>query len=713
MNVSKHNMHRAGKKRKLDLREQKVRGDNDLLGSYEPPSAAIQTYEALWKAEIPEWDTRPVKQLNFWVYIQRSELLLNGVIMKIKSGPKPEFVWRFFAKLNFFRSLHDSLLKTLCENYNAFRKPENRGNMIYSSKAQVISMILAKAGYISDLLEALVEVLRLKGATRKGRKLILFEAPFLKVDEILADGFQPQNGEVKVPARYCQNSKSLCQYLYDENRLLYPHTPVGSYTQGQLISQLLTLAEAWDKIDLLQPGIYELVVALHIRFKELQSLAFPEECLELDQTASDVRPEPNRGLHPEAPSVQKQLQFGKRGLEIEDNSISKEIIALKKQQDLCSSLSSEYQIRVLGILVPFFVDLNFAREILAPRLQHAEPRALLAPFVAASFVRVIGAVSLLFPEEEQPEPVEPGTNRPRRLKSKREMTVPMVYGTGVGNMLGFPDSSLADYRAFYDAMRLLLLHTQKMPLDETTKGRLCTEMRLMQVTYGAAETNCIQNKLRWSAERRDLEDSCIPRITQTYQMVHWETRPVGFFLRTSWPITMRLVMARYMIDAITSSQAVQKRICSRDAIVISHTLECGALMEICNARVLPFILQFGNKLFFHIDERFFPCGDIVEALMIWFAAVYSQTGGIFRERSLQEVKLGYVEMTILKILQRVPEEILGRYRRLVNFLAAQKEALPPAEDDEQMVTGSDEPEELTEIAGEDESIYDLIAAFIE
>ena len=681
-----------GKPKRLRIEKTLKRAQEGAkVHQYVPETRAIETFDHLWAVDFPAWVPSEAGQVELMTYIQRAELLINGLLSKLIAAPLPRLVNKYASHAPFFERMHRHFIRLLMDNYESLRRPESRDNLIYCSRALNISVLVAKSRYLHDLLTVLSDALASMKVVKESRP-IRFEAPFIPVvDSEKGGGPIPMNGETRVPVRFCLVPGKACPYLYSKDVLLYPQTMCGRMTQMQLFYQTCKLAENWDGVDLVvRDEVGMLLTGLFARFMELQSLAFGDGSEELD-AVQKLRPEPNRGLHPEAPRIRKQLQFGKAGLEINDSAASKEVKRLVKRQRSCMSLGSEYQIHMLGMLMPMMVDVEFGRTKLRPSLVTDNVKTMLAMYVVASLVRFVGGAELLYPEGVRAT----GTGQANPI------TIPIVYGTPLGELMDFPEEVSHDYQQAYEAVRSLLLEKQKTPLDDTSKRALCTEMRLAQIPYGASEGNCVTNGLRWSTERRDLEDYVIPKARQTYQMVNWESRPLSFFLSAGMPLSIRFLVAQNILDAVTSSHAVQRRPCSKDALVASHLLGIGQMATIFDTRTLPYILQFGDGLFLCAEGKSYPCSNLPEALTVWFMAAYGLTGGEFRNRIGRPGKLPYLEQTMVDIMAKLPDATLARYKRLVCYLLAGKDGLPLEEDDDELSNPEAE-------AADEDAIFDII-----
>jgi hypothetical protein len=441
--------------------------------------------------------------------------------------------------------------------------------------------------------------------------------------------------------------------LYEAALLVYPDLRLGEYSQFNLYQQVLRLSEQWHVTNLSCPELPRFLWALYARYAELVSISYEDGAQEMDMPEHYRRSETLKGRDPQSIRTTKQLKVLSDTVSIEDSQMSIEQKRLKKANLLRYSAAARFQIEVMGMLTYMLADIDVLDRLIKPNLSVLkESRPRFATNVMACLIRYSGGTQLLRLTEPDDD---------------RSVEVPMPYTTKeVDQTSGSISTALyQDYLTVYRGLIAVLLQKQQDVIDDSSKRKLCQNIRHAILPLGIRERYCLMNNLVWSENPLDHETVVVVRTKLNFQMRYWELYPSSYFLSTEQPLSCRLLFTSYVVNSL-AAQDRQKRNWSSDGLVCASTLDIGQLETTIAARKIPFILQFGKGLFLVDNGRFYECANIPEAILAWFSLCYGIMNGNFCTRSGTTYRAEYLDQVIYDIFAKLPATF---HAKIADFIA--------------------------------------------
>lgn len=639
------------KRARVDLPAVGSRAGSEVLGNFKPKASTIGTLEELVAFEIPEWTPEPADQYEFFEYLRHTEMLLNVVLTSMVSGPRVSTVLCFARHTDALKYIHDHLFKTFLGAYREMRLVQNVGDTTGTSASMVTSLVLGKMYYLVKVLRVLstaIGELNLRPKTH-----MTFVAPFISLRDISVDTIKRgsaarehkamlfKNGEVRIPKPFNIVPRIAYATLYTDMILVYPDLRIGEYSQFNVYQQTLRLADRWYTLNLACPELSQFIWALYCRHCELISITFEDGALELDMPEHYRRPETLKGRDPLSIRTNKQLKVLSDTVTLEDSQMSIEQQRLKKANMLRYATAAQYQIEVMGMLAYMFSDLDILQRVIAPRLTPLqEARLTFGANMVASLIRYSGGTQVLALQDPADD---------------HSIQVPLPYGGPRGGP-SMPEDYVVVYRALLD----VLSQKQQDIIDDSSKRKLCEQIRHSVLPLGIRERYCLMKNLVWSENPLDHETVVVVRAKLNFQMRYWELFPSSYFLGPDQPLPARVLYTTYIVNSLTS-QDRQKRSWSSDAVVCASTLDIGRLEAAILVRRVPFILQFGRSLYLVDGGRVYECANIPEAILAWFCLAYGILNGNFFSPSGAPYRVEYLEQVIYEIFGKLPTEMRARF----------------------------------------------------
>ena len=694
---------------KRKRREITSRVGSEKLGDFKPRASSIRDIGDLLSYGKPKWSTDTIEQYEFFEYLRACEMVINSLTMAMVNSPRVSTVQKYAVHIDALRDLHDDLLVLHLSCYRSTRLVQKSGDSAGTSAAMLISLVLCKIHYLERVLHALQRVLRRSHMQPTAR--ISFQAPFLQVrvptrelmrgsEAVAAAALtvpKSMNGDVKIPKPYGIIPRTHFPRVYGESVMPYPNVQIGEYTQFQLYQQLISLSDRWHKLDLSESELHDFVRALYGRYAELHSLSFGHNSLELDMADLYQRPETYRGRDPNSIRSNKELQFLKDSISIEDSQLTKEQRMLKKRQLQRFSSAARYQIEAFGMITNMLSDIDFATRCLAPSsVGINDSRNRFVTNFVASVIRYCGGGAVLQPKDNGLQ-LQDG-----------ELSVPMPYRTeqpthDSNDTLTFATHlKKTDYLTLFGNLRAILNAEQERGIDDSTKKVLCESLRHAILPLGIKERYCMMNQMVWSDLSADTETTVVVRAKLNFQLRYWESYPSSYFLSDDQPLAFRLLFMAHTMNAVCAQDG-QKRPWAKDAVVCASTCDVGQVEQICNVRKAPFVLQFGRRLYLKDGNRFYECANISEAFLSWITLMYGIYNAVPPSRGIAQPRLQYVDKVIDELIGKLPEAILVRFTEWVGMLQKRQRINDHASiDNEQQPTTDEDDNNVPEQTEDDE-----------
>ena len=603
----------------------------NVVQDYKPKETGIVSLAEFCDAPIPDFSS-PLEAWSFFVLVMRGESLANYAIVNVVDKVD-KWLPRLHPILSSIRAKEREYMELLVTRFEEMRKPYSSGTLSGSSIAIVVAVLVFKLRYLGILIE------QLQRYYTKSRGHGGFTHPFMPMSRPLSH----KNGNVLPPPKLSGAPKLMFPQLYTRGVLMYPHDPVGVWSQFQIYQQILHLAIVWQMMNITNPELYKLLLVLFTRLSEFECSTFGQDDYELDMDNNYCSVVALGGLDERALLSTRKIVFSGQVPRVEKHDVIKDVDRDTRTYRLKYCTSNQFKAEVLGMLVPMIRDMWFYRRQIRSKTETpmAASRALMMQYLSACVVRKYGGASLMENEEAGPDNV----------------AIPDVYGSedNIDHC-----SSEATYNCFYQVFAGYMMEQLASSIDNTTRSSIAKAVRWAHQPYGLQERYSYKMQLQWSTEHEELENNCMPRDLLNYRIIKWSQIPNGEFMSQHRSLTTNTIFLTKLLNAACQHEEHGSD-WSRDALLCTHGFTSTELTRLVGSRTRPFILQMCGSVFVCHNRCYMTMANLYEAIMGWFIIMYGLYGALHVDHIGRKRTLFYVNNMMNRWIDALPSDTVSMF----------------------------------------------------